>query len=225
MTHVVFRDDDVDEVSDQFLAYRDLMKKYEMPVTYAVIPGRTSPSSAQKLKSLKTAKDVFVQHGWMHTNHGTDTQKAEFGMREPEIEQQEILAGYAKMKDLFADDFLPVFVPPYHAYTQHTWHAAQEAGCKGFSAKKGQPVWAGMRSLPAHILFDIYRDGKHSFLSAQTALRQFLFLRKRPFVIFLTHHKNIDSYERTELEKVLRFLSQLKMRGKVTFCSFGDLLQ
>ncbi len=225
MIKVAFRDDDLDVPNPQFLTYHQLMQEYGFPVTYAVIPGRVSEEDALFFRRLKQhAMMNFTQHGWMHTNHG-GKRKAEFGVRPRDIERHEISMGFKRMNKLFGNDFLPLFVPPYHAYTMDTCKDALDAGCAGWSAKDNMPVIAGMKALNAHILFDSYSDGGHSFLPAKDVIRQFLLYSKRvSTVIFLTHHKKIGEDEQKEFITVLQFLAVLRKKGLVTLTSFSELM-
>lgn len=225
MLRISFRDDDLDQPLESFCAFHELMKKYSFPVSYAVIPGRITKEDANLYRIMKqTAKMDFLQHGWMHTNYGIE-KKGEFGIRKPEIDAKEITFGFQKMKEFFEDDFLPVFVPPFHSYTQQTWQAAQSAGCIAFSAKYGMSTYDGLVSLSAHIFVDHYNENDHTFLSAKKVLQQFLRWKHLPFVIFLTHHKKMGEKERKEFENVLVFLKYLEKKNEVTFCSFTELLE
>lgn len=226
MIKIAFRDDDVDSPIEQFFDYHKLMQEFDMPVAYAVIPGRVTIENAKTLRELKkNAKMDFLQHGWMHTNHGKE-KKAEFGVRERGIECVELARGFERMKTLFAEDFLPVFVPPYHSYTLDNCRDAFEIGCKGWSAKNSMPLIHGIKDLNAHVFFDTYTDNGHSFAKASEIKRQFLLLSKHtPRVIFLTHHKKILEEEAAELRNVLEFLTALKKKRMVTFCSFSELME
>ena len=107
---------DVDAVApapalDRLLA---LAGKFEAPLHLAVIP---KPAVAELADRLRPVPAAFVlTHGWRHFNHAPpDQKKAEFGAHRPLAAMlDEIAAGSQRLDDLFGDQALPVFTPPWN---------------------------------------------------------------------------------------------------------------
>ena len=88
------------------------------PINLAVIP-----KFAQAILSdhLVAQENVSIsQHGWAHENHApADQKKAEFQHgRSAEQMARDIQSGHDRLSQLFPDQFLPVFVPPWNRISE-----------------------------------------------------------------------------------------------------------
>lgn len=110
-----WRDDDTIEASTALDELLSLSDSLGVAVHLAVIPAHVNRSLAARLKDT----DTFVMvHGWAHENLApVGHKKAEFGEWNPDASQK-IKTGRARLDDLFADRFLPIFVPPWNRMDQ-----------------------------------------------------------------------------------------------------------
>ncbi len=128
-----WRDDDARKPSaalDRLLSLRDTAG---VPLALAVIPEGTGLALAER---LAREPDVSVlQHGLTHENHAPAGEKrAEFGdHRKTDAMLAELATGRRHLEKLFADRFLPVFVPPWNRIGQTLAARLPEAGLAGLS--------------------------------------------------------------------------------------------
>lgn len=108
------RDDDATVPSDQLDRLADLSERYAIPVLLASIPFLTQETLARRLETASLLQPS--QHGTWHRNHApAGEKKNEFGLHRPLPEVlAEIAAGQKRLRELFGDRFLPVFVPPWN---------------------------------------------------------------------------------------------------------------
>ncbi|CAN7479865.1 polysaccharide deacetylase [Bosea sp. LjRoot90] len=80
----------------------------------ASIPLLAQESLARRLETAPLLRPC--QHGTWHRNHApADEKKGEFGLHRPLPEiLTEIAAGQKRLRELFGDRFVPVFVPPWN---------------------------------------------------------------------------------------------------------------
>jgi hypothetical protein len=144
---VFIRDDDVCQLTPAFLAFFDYCFDNDIPVVYAVIPGRMQSSMVRFLRRRKKQKPLMVdivQHGWRHTNYQRKNKaerggKYEFGpLRSYAVQYRDMCRGRSKMLEAFEGDFTDAFVPPFHGYDKATLHAVAACGFKMFSARKNE---------------------------------------------------------------------------------------
>ncbi|WP_295508272.1 polysaccharide deacetylase family protein [uncultured Sulfitobacter sp.] len=107
-----WRDDDAVEPTPALDRLTALANTLGLPVHAAVIPKLAQPSLAKFCADQDQV--IPLVHGWQHVSHAPEGhKKAEFGHpREAALGD----AGRAidRMKLLFADHFLPIFVPPWN---------------------------------------------------------------------------------------------------------------
>ncbi|MEO1720746.1 MAG: hypothetical protein AAFR23_11090, partial [Pseudomonadota bacterium] len=79
-------------------------------------------------------------HGWSHTNRSAvGAKKSEFGAdRYPEEVKAELVAGHARLRELFGEYLLPVFVPPWNRIADVHLAPVHDAGFRGLSTYAGQ---------------------------------------------------------------------------------------
>ncbi|MEW9836332.1 polysaccharide deacetylase family protein [Mesorhizobium marinum] len=128
---VWWRDDDAVAPTPALERLLGLAGRLQAPLHLAVIPATATHELADRLSD---ASGVFVLvHGWQHANHAPpDQKKAEFGPhRDTETMCAEIASGRSLLKEIFADQMLPVFTPPWNRLSQDV---ADRLGALGFLA-------------------------------------------------------------------------------------------
>lgn len=108
------RDDDAVEPTQALEKLLALTGENEVPLTLAVIPGRTGDALAARL--AVEANVAVAVHGWSHTNHaGPDGKKQELGGERPaEVVLGELREGFVLLERLHPARFLPLLVPPWN---------------------------------------------------------------------------------------------------------------
>lgn len=108
------RDDDATVPSAQLDRLAVLSERFAIPVLLASIPLLAQETLARRLKTAPLLRPC--QHGTWHRNHASaGEKKSEFGLHRPLSEVlTEIAAGQKRLRELFGDRFLPVFVPPWN---------------------------------------------------------------------------------------------------------------
>jgi peptidoglycan/xylan/chitin deacetylase (PgdA/CDA1 family) len=114
--HVTFwlRDDDAVEPTPALDQLLQLVARYQVPLTLAVIPQHTGTELAARLER-EDGVSVAV-HGWSHENHAPATdKKQELGAHRPaSVVLAELKAGFDKLHALYGTQFLPMLVPPWN---------------------------------------------------------------------------------------------------------------
>jgi hypothetical protein len=108
------RDDDATRPSAALDRLLSLCAGYRVPIVLAVIPEPSGSELADYLKDFELI-EVAV-HGWRHANHaGPGEKKQELGNHRPITEiASELERGFAKLKALHKERFLPMLVPPWN---------------------------------------------------------------------------------------------------------------
>lgn len=103
-----------------------------LAIHLAVIPGTCTKEDAEQILRMvdNTGPTVEIgQHGWMHIDHETGTNRAEFGKSRPLLlQKQDILNGRNRMRELFESRFEEIFVPPFNHFTETTIKAMEDLG-------------------------------------------------------------------------------------------------
>jgi hypothetical protein len=104
------------------------------PVALAVIPDLAGRSLARRV--LRAPSVSVLQHGWRHENHTTEGAKSEYPVgRDPAAVAQEFSFGSRKLTDLFGQQYLPVFAPPWHGFDDGYLPLLSQAGLQAVSRK------------------------------------------------------------------------------------------
>lgn len=109
-----WRDDDAIAPTPALERLIALAGQFTAPLHLAVIPEPATIELADRLRSVPT---IFVlAHGWRHTNHApADQKKAEFESHRPATAMlDEIAAGRRTLEELFGNQSLPIFTPPWN---------------------------------------------------------------------------------------------------------------
>ena len=138
---VWWRDDDATMPSPALDRLLALSAEFDAQLHLAVIP---EPATEALEKRLRTERRVFaLPHGWRHQNHApADQKKAEFGAhRALEIMLDEIASGWARIGEMFGDQALAVFTPPWNRVSTEVVAGLPEVGLRAvstFGARKAK---------------------------------------------------------------------------------------
>lgn len=131
-----WRDDDAVDVTPALNALLTIQARQAVPLALAVIPKAARPALA---RHLADHPDVTVfQHGWQHQNHrdkARNERASEFPRSRPvERMRRDLQLGSTRLRDLFADRFLPVLTPPWNRISTVARRLRAEVGLTGLSA-------------------------------------------------------------------------------------------
>lgn len=164
----------------------------------AVIPQGATAALARHLEGVDNV--TVLQHGFAHANHAPASQKkAEFGPHRPlPAMLREIDDGRARLEDLFADRFLPVFVPPWNRIADDLPAALMARGYRGVSCFGRRPPEAARYIMNCHVDPIDWR-GSRGFAGVEQALKPLIGqLAAGPAATppeplgILTHHRDHD---------------------------------
>ncbi|MCB1474324.1 MAG: glycosyltransferase [Rhodobiaceae bacterium] len=147
------RDDDAVAPTHQLDRLLDTVCRRDLALTLAVIPRYATDALAERLKP--EPRVGVATHGFAHINHSPAHEKSgEFGAgRAPDDVRIDLQAGVARMKTLFGDCLLPLFVPPWNRIDARFHEALADCGYKALSTfgTKGEAVGRGLVAMPAHL--------------------------------------------------------------------------
>jgi hypothetical protein len=190
------RDDDAIEPTDALSRLHELAIEHAIPATIAAIPARTGEALAQYAGGSHTIS--IAVHGWSHTNHAPEGEKKqELGPHRPiEAICSELSVGFHRLKALFADQFLPVLVPPWNRIDRSLLPNLPSIGFAALSAF-GRKTYDEIPTINTHVdLIDWHgsrRCADHSQLIERVAAELIASrLSERYAVGLLTHHRMHD---------------------------------
>jgi hypothetical protein len=137
---VFFRDDDVDELTDELIEFVNFFLAEEIPVNYQVVPGKLQDDACEFILEKRRAHpDLFRlnQHGYMHEHviNGVHTWFEYSGNRPYEDQYESIQSGQHILRERFGSYFDDrVFTPPGHKYDENTLRALEALGFEILSA-------------------------------------------------------------------------------------------
>jgi peptidoglycan/xylan/chitin deacetylase (PgdA/CDA1 family) len=226
------RNDDVWRLDQEFCFFFDLAIEHDLPVVYAVIPGKMDKSLTRFLCRAKEKTPRLldiVQHGWLHADHSVDAgTKYEFGRsRAYGIQREDIRQGLKKMRLAFGEHFTPAFVPPYHGYDERTLRVLHEEDFQIFSA--GTPrreVKKHFMEIPAQVSFSRYEGGRTSIHQARDVVGILARgIHRRPLSGVVTHHADFATAAlRKELKIFFNCLASLEDKEGWRTLLFSDIL-
>jgi len=229
---IFIRNDDAWTLDEPFQFFFNQMMIREIPVVYAVIPGKMEADFVSFLCSASKQHPRLmniVQHGWRHVNHSSDeARKYEFGPSRTFGQQsRDIEEGWKRMNAAFGDDFIPAFVPPFHGYDENTVRLVNDREFRIFSAGGGglgnQPA---LLEIPANISFSRYDRGTVEIHSAREMLEMMVKCFNRSSLSgILTHHSDfVTDRSRKEVLRFFDVLKKLESRGEVEILLFSGIL-
>ncbi|MEP2641767.1 polysaccharide deacetylase family protein [Roseobacter sp.] len=147
-----WRDDDAIAATPALAQLHDLVHDIGLPVHIAVIPALADQTLADAVAD--TPLFLPTVHGWAHENRAPNGQKkAEFGALHPDTPAQ-LHGGMAKLRGLFGDALLPVFVAPWNRLHPNILPHLVSAGHRIVSTFQPRPCRhpvAGLMAVNTHI--------------------------------------------------------------------------
>ncbi len=142
---VFFRADDIGVPGKQFNRLINLFKRYEAPLSLAVVPAWLTPLRWSAL--TKTCRDTsflwcWHQHGWRHKNYEEHLKKQEFGPSRTTAEiESEIVRGCNRLTSLMKERFYPLFTPPWNRCSGETLELLRKLNYRAVSRyQNARPV-------------------------------------------------------------------------------------
>ena len=154
-----WRDDDAIKETPELTTLLTLSESLNCPVHLAVIPEPATPELVTACRDAENA--VPVVHGWTHQNHAPKGEKkAEFGHPRAAA-LDETSAALARMRDLFGQNLLEMFVPPWNRIDDSVVAGLGAQGYRilsTFTPRKAREV-AGMVQINTHVDPIFWRGG------------------------------------------------------------------
>jgi len=192
-----WRDDDAIAPTAALDRLAALAEDLSLPVHIAVIPKHADPALAAYSKDRPLIRPLV--HGWQHISHAPDgAKKAEFGHPRPDA-AHELAQALNRMQQLFGDDLLPIFVPPWNRLDDGLLPVLADAGYVGVSAylpRDNRIAAPGLVQINTHI-DPIFWRGTRSLVPPDTLIADITKLlqdRRKGLTDpqeplgFLTHH-------------------------------------
>jgi hypothetical protein len=194
---VWLRDDDAEDAGpalDRLIALAD---RHGLPLHLAVIPKGATAALAARVAAAPGVRPVV--HGWAHANHEPRGEKrCEFGpARDPDAALADAARGLDRLRGLFGDRLLPVFVPPWNRIAPAVAAGLPALGYRVLSAAPGAtPPVAGLGRLDRDLDPVDWRGTRSVIAPRRLATLAAAALADRraapaPFGI-LTHHRAHD---------------------------------
>jgi peptidoglycan/xylan/chitin deacetylase (PgdA/CDA1 family) len=148
---IFFRADDIGVPGKQFNRLIDLFKRYEAPLSLAVVPAWLTPMRWSAL--MKICQDTLSlwcwhQHGWRHKNYENLLKKQEYGpSRTPADIESELLRGRKRLASLMKERFYPLFTPPWNRCSGETLELLRKLNYRAVSRYQNA-MPAAPRGLP-----------------------------------------------------------------------------
>jgi hypothetical protein len=142
------RDDDATDATpalDRLIALAD---RHRLPLHLAVIPRDATPALAARVSQVLGMRPVV--HGWAHANHAPPgAKRSEFGpTRDADAALADAARGLARLRGLFGDRLVPMFVPPWNRIAPGVAAGLSGLGYAILSAAPGAaPPVAGLARL------------------------------------------------------------------------------
>lgn len=138
---VFFRADDIGIPSLRFTQLIACFQKHSLPLCLATVPAWLTGQRLGELRQATgtaTSQWCWHQHGQVHHNFEHEGKKQEFGSaRPPEIIRKSLSQGRRRLEQLLAEDFLPVFTPPWNRCGEATLRALADLGFLAVSRSLG----------------------------------------------------------------------------------------
>ena len=209
-----WRDDDADQPGEDLQRLIKLSNDHAVSVGLSVSPALIQPALTDFVAGHNC---IVLQHGYAHMNHApADQKKCELGDHRPIgniVDELEI--GFAQMREMFGDKFIPIMVPPWNRIADKIIARLNSIGFIGISAytPRHYSIGYGLRWCNTHVDIVNWR-AQDEFVGTESALRLLLshLTEKRSNRVdryeptgLLTHHQRHD-------EKSWRFIEELLAR-------------
>lgn len=152
-----WRDDDAVEPTPKLKQLLNLA--LNTPLAFAVIPAHAIQALAEKLSEYPTV--AVLQHGWGHKNWDPNG-KSEYPANRSESDIcLELARGRDRLETLFGKQFMPVFVPPWHAFDHRFSPLLPQNGISWLSRKgprAGINVTNGLMQINVHVSLITWSD-------------------------------------------------------------------
>jgi hypothetical protein len=198
IAHLWWRDDDAAAPTpalDRLLAVAG-----DTPLALAVIPADVVEPMPAALRLFPQV--AVLQHGWCHANHALSGKKSEYpAERHPVDVADELDEGRQRLRSLFGERALRVFVPPWNRFADRFVPLLREAGFIAISqqAPRKTPPSQGVVAIDVHLDLVGWHEGR-KFIGVAVALDRLvaeLRLRRETgdatAIGVLTHHLVMDS--------------------------------
>jgi len=207
-----WRDDDAAAASAEL--DRLLVVARDVPIALAVIPAAADHGLAARLASAAVPVGV-LQHGWCHADHATAGRKSEFPPERPQpAAAADLLAGRARLTELFGAAALAVLAPPWNRFDDRFLPLLAACGIGAISQagprRRRYPL-PGVFAVNVHVDLVDWKGGR-GFVGEAVALdRLVLHLRGRRLGFFdpaeptgmMTHHRIQDGAAEEFLDRLL----------------------
>jgi len=152
-----WRDDDAVEPTQKLENILNLA--LNTPLAFAVIPARATKTLAEKLREYPAV--AVLQHGWNHKNWDPKGNNEYPANRSKNDISQELARGRVRLEALFGPQFMPVFVPPWHAFDHKFLPLLPQNGLCWISRKGPRAeinVTNGLRQINVHVPLIAWSD-------------------------------------------------------------------
>ncbi len=171
-----WRDDDAVEDTPALQQLFSLVSKYDVPLSLAVVPDLLQSSLVEAVKKQPVVKTM--QHGVRHENLAPKTDKKQELSRNANLDEltREIAQGFEKMSAEFADQFIPVMVPPWNRIDEPVVEQLGSIGFLGlscFSARTRPEVDENVWLVNTHIDIINWKNQKE-FAGAENVIEQLI---------------------------------------------------
>ena len=209
VVQVFLRDDDIDDITPNFLSFFKIVSDAQIPCVYATIPLKLTP---QMREFIIEQNMQISQHGYSHNNYDPIS-KYEFGpSRTYEQQKKDILQGWKILKEQLRDNLHNIFVPPFHGYDENTIKIIRELGMR-----LSVPYDVECKNLKINIKIEKFQYKPKPLSEFARALYREMKVHKT--IGIYTHHDYINS---GFLEKALKFLKAMHACGKIKFLNFSE---
>jgi hypothetical protein len=209
-----WRDDDATEASPALSRLLDIKRRWNVPISLAVIPARAQKSLVAVTQEPNV--DILV-HGFAHINHAAPGErKTEFTLERDLAEvRNELSSGLARLRSLLPQT-LAVFVPPWNRFPSGLLDELAKTNYCGISAWGAEAEWkaaGGLSIRNMHIDVIDWRSGAAAKpvdgLKAELAalIAQSKSALNGPIGL-LTHHLQMPEHAFAALEEFFHSVAQ-----------------
>jgi len=158
-----WRDDDAQKPGPALEQLIAISARRAAPLALAAIPDGVQAELAEHLTGR--GRIYVLQHGFSHRNHAPHTErKMELGRhRSDEQICDEIVAGFNALEALFAEQFVPVMVPPWNRIAPELIKYLHAMGLRGLSTlgpRTGEFPVEGLKQVNVHVDIINWKQGR-----------------------------------------------------------------